>query len=787
MMAMTRILFSILLLLPLLTNAQQISIIPRPEKIVMNADKTPFIIGDRLQIVVLGTGHENSYFFLNEYLQKYYDVQTVVFMDTPNIKGAVYLNYERMDNRLPGAYTLEVKKDGIHINGDNEMGVFYGIQTLIQLLPVEKSAKLSIPAVTVTDRPRFGYRGLHLDVGRHFMPVSFIKKYLDYIALHKLNYFHWHLTDDQGWRIEIKKYPRLTTVGSKRNGTIIGRYPGNGNDNQVHEGFYTQDEVREVLDYAAKRYITVVPEIELPGHASAAIAAYPFLSCFPNEKTKIPANMISNATADAQSRGEKKFVQETWGVFDDVFCAGSDSTFGFLQDVLDEVAALFPSKYIHIGGDECPKSNWKRCPKCQQRIKQNNLKNEHQLQSYVIRRMDEYLNKKGKTIIGWDEILEGGLAPNAIVMSWRGEQGGIEAARQKHPVIMTPGNYVYFDHSQTKYEDSVTIGSFTPIEEVYSYEPAAKALTPEQAKYIIGAQANVWTEYMKNPAKVEYMVFPRLAALSEVLWSPKNAKSWPDFEKRLKTQFARYGLWNINYSRAYKNLSVAILPAAGNNGLLLKVVARNPAEKIVGVEHHANGHSEEQLITGTGSVSKVITNSASYNFTSVYGGDTNYVLQKIRFAQSTGKKIVLTNPPAQNFPGEGGAFGLVNGVVSEKGQNSTEWLGWQGKDLEAIVDLGRNRSIKEVITHVLTARGSQPCKPQWMEVLVSANGTSYKTVGKTTEVINDSLNMGRLYLSFPAATARFVKIRVKNFGTIPDGMPGAGNEAWLYADEIQVN
>ncbi len=492
----------------------------------------------------MGLGLENSANFLNEYLQQVYGFTLKV--STKNAPGAIHLNYEKMEYAIPGAYIMQVKKDQVYIAGDNEAGTFYGVQSLVQLLPVEKVAALKIPFVNIKDYPRFQYRGLMLDVGRHFFPVSFVKRYLDYIAMHKMNYFHWHLTEDQGWRIEIKKYPKLTEVGGYRNGTIIGRYPGKGNDSTRYGGFYTQEEVKEIVAYAAKRYITVIPEIEMPGHASAALTAFPNLGC----------------------TGGPYKVQETWGVFNDVFCAGNDSVFNFLQDVLDEVIPLFPAQYVHVGGDECPKESWKHCPKCQRRIKDLGLKDEHELQSYFIQRMEKYINGKGKTLIGWDEILEGGLAPNAVVMSWRGEKGGIEAAQQNHDVIMTPGSHVYLDHSQTKNEDSVTIGGYTTVQKTYSYEPIPKELNEAQAKHVLGAQGNVWTEYMKYPSKVEYMIFPRATALSEVLWSPKEQRNWPDFEKRLQTQFKRYGLWGANYSKAYFDLKASITPAKDNNGVV---------------------------------------------------------------------------------------------------------------------------------------------------------------------------------------------------------------------------
>lgn len=536
---------TLLLLLIAFNNAftQEISIIPQPAELKTSSGS--FTINSSTELVLLGSRLENSAAFLNDYLNQFYGFKLKTVKQTKS-KNVIRINFERMDNPIPGAYTLEVGNDGVYIAGDNETGAFYGIQTLIQLLPTEKSSALNIPFVSVTDKPRFGYRGVMLDVSRHFFPVEYVKKFIDYLALHKMNYFHWHLTDDQGWRIEIKKYPKLQTVAAYRNGTIIGRYPGTGNTNQRYGGFYTQEQVKEVVKYASARYITVIPEIEMPGHASAAIAAYPQLSCFPNESTKFDPR----ATWSGDTSGKQ--VQQTWGVHPDVF-APTEETFKFLQDVLDEVIPLFPSKFIHIGGDECPKDNWKRSAYAQKLIKDKNLKDEHGLQSYFVQRMEKYINSKGKSIIGWDEILEGGLAPNATVMSWRGEKGGIEAARLNHNVIMTPNTYVYFDYSQTRKEDSVVIGGFLPIQKVYSYEPLPSELPANQAKYILGGQSNLWTEYINNPGKAEYMLFPRVSALSEVLWTPKDKKSWNDFEKRLPTQLKRFDLWGTHYSKAYQD------------------------------------------------------------------------------------------------------------------------------------------------------------------------------------------------------------------------------------------
>ena len=523
--------------------AQQINIIPQPLSVII--EKGKFTITSATKLVVKDKKDYATASFLNKYLEEYYGIK-LKQVSTDADKSITISSGNKEEGLTASAYKFQSGSSGIQISGNSALGSFYGMQTLIQLLPLEKSKSLIIPAVDIEDEPRFAYRGAMLDVCRHFFSVSFIKKYIDYLALHKINYFHWHLTEDQGWRIEIKKYPNLTKVGSIRNGTIIGRYPGKGSDNKMDAGFYTQEQVKEIVEYASQRFITVIPEIEMPGHSGAAIAAYPLLSCFPNDKTVIPANMISEKSKLELASGRVKLVQETWGVHTDVY-APTEYTFKFLEDVLDEVIALFPSKYIHIGGDECPKDAWKKSEFCQQMIKEKGLKDEHGLQSYFIQRIEKYINKKGRTLIGWEEILEGGLAPNAMVMSWRGEEGGIAAAKENHTVIMTPGSHVYLDKAQTKNMDSVTIGGFLPFEKVYSYEPVPKELNAEQANYVLGAQGNLWTEYVANPSKAEYQLFPRLSALSEVLWSTKENKNWPAFQDKMKSQYARYKIWGANY------------------------------------------------------------------------------------------------------------------------------------------------------------------------------------------------------------------------------------------------
>jgi hexosaminidase len=528
-------------------TAEDYQVIPKPAELTMQVGK--FVI-DGSTSISAAEGLKEEAAFLAESIQQL----TQVSPSVTDQKASIVLTLNDQIENEEG-YTLEVAPDQINISGKNAKGVFYGIQSLVQLisLPEEGSSitDITVPAVTIKDQPRFIYRGMHLDVARHFFDVDFVKKYIDMIAMHKMNTFHWHLTEDQGWRIEIKKYPELTKVGAYRNGTITGHYPGETNDNERYGGFYTQDDIREVLAYAQKRHVEVIPEIELPGHSQAAIASYPYLSCFPEEPTEVPNGLMSEASKEQQKNGQPKVVQESWGVYNDVYCAGKEETFAFLEGVLDEVTALFPSKYIHIGGDECPKKNWERCPNCQKRIKEEGLEDEHALQSYFVTRMEKYLNSKGKQIIGWDEILEGGLAPNATVMSWRGVKGGIEAAKQDHNVIMTPNSHCYFDHYQSKDTDNepLSIGGFLPVEKVYSYEPVPEELSADQQHYILGAQGNIWSEYIPTDEHMEYMALPRATALSEVVWSQKEDKDFEDFKSRLNHMRKLYETKGYNYAK----------------------------------------------------------------------------------------------------------------------------------------------------------------------------------------------------------------------------------------------
>ena len=445
------------------------------------------------------------------------------------------INFSLNEKLNEEEYILKINTDQINIEASTETGAIFGFQSLFQLMNLNlKNGVVKLQNQVIKDSPRFKYRGMHLDVGRHMYPVAFIKKYIDGLAMLKFNNFHWHLTEDQGWRIEIEKYPELNNIGSYRDSTLIGHYTDKPwqFDKTRYGGYYTKKEIKEVVRYAQERGINVIPEIEMPGHSQAAVSSYPEFGC----------------------TGEQVGVAPLWGVFKEIYCSKNE-TFDFLEDIIDEVVELFPGKYIHIGGDEAPKTNWKACGNCQNVINREELKDEHELQSYFITRMEKYINSKGKQIIGWDEILEGGLAPNATVMSWRGVSGGIEAAKMNHEVIMTPNATCYLDHYQAKdtAKEPLAIGGYTPIEEIYNYEPIPNELDESLHKYIIGAQGNVWTEYMKTSDHVEYMVFPRIFALSEVVWA-KDKPSFNDFENKVIDMYPILDKMDINYSKHLERL-----------------------------------------------------------------------------------------------------------------------------------------------------------------------------------------------------------------------------------------
>lgn len=664
-------------------------------------------------------------------------------------------------------YQLVILNANVVLSANTPAGILYGLQTIGQLLDAATDAKIS--CATIVDFPRFSYRGMHLDVSRHFMPVSLIYTLLDELEQHKMNVFHWHLVDDQGWRIEIKKYPKLTEVGAWRE----DRSDLHWNDRPLSKkdalknigGFYTQDEIRAVVAYASQKNITVIPEIEMPAHVMSVLAAYPELSCT-GENLGVPPGGV-------------------WPITH-IYCAGKEETFVFLENVLTEVMDLFPSRYIHIGGDEADKTNWKKCAHCQKRMKDEGLKDEHELQSYFIHRIEKYLNAHGRNIIGWDEILEGGLAPNATVMSWRGEEGGIAAAKMGHNVIMTPGSHCYFDHYQGDPSiEPLAIGGYTPLSKVYSYEPVPKELTAEESRFVLGAQANHWTEYMPVGTHVEYMAFPRLAALSEVLWSPKESRDWDSFARRLPFQFDRYAKRGINAAKSTYQVQIKAVRASKGKGLEVSLSTEIPGTEIRytsdGTEPGANDkiYNKALFINNTTTIK-----AAGFSNGKQLGAATSRLFT---IHKAFGKALKLSNEPGEQYKANGEAS-LVDGVTGTVNHNDKNWLGFYGKDLEAIIDLGKTETLHNVWIETLHNSSAWIFAPGEVTVSFSEDGKKYSEAAPLNIAPCDQ-SRNRQTIAAQAsvnAEARYVKVIAKNHGQLPENHPGAGKDSWLFISEIVV-
>ncbi|WP_412561772.1 beta-N-acetylhexosaminidase [Winogradskyella sp. MIT101101] len=675
----------------------------------------------------------------------------------------------------PEGYRIEVNPIHIEISASTAQGAFYAVQSLRQLLPVGlETGKLSplgkmsagqkgiaISATIIRDYPQFQYRGMHLDVSRHMFSVEFIKKYIDALAMLKMNTFHWHLTDDQGWRIEIKKYPKLQEISAYRDETLIGHYSDQPHqfDSKRYGGFYTQNEVKDIVAYAKKRFVTVIPEIEMPGHAQAAIAAYPELGCA--------------STSSATSEPIK--VATKWGVFEDIYCP-NEKTFTFLEDVLDEVLELFPSTYIHIGGDEAPKTRWKNCEHCQDLIKTEGLKDEHELQSYFITKMESYLNSKGRQIIGWDEILEGGLAPNATVMSWRGISGAVEAAKAGHNVVMTPTSHCYFDYYQSENEDEpLAIGGFLPLEKVYGFNPIPEELTKEESKYVLGAQGNVWTEYMPTEDQVEYMAFPRLLAMSEVVWSKPENKNYENFVSRLETFHNRLDALDINYANHLYEIDGNMVSKNDSVFYELKTLTKGKTIRYTldGSVPDLNSKIYKSQIPITEST----TLKAAVFKENKQLGKT--FTQSINFHKAVGAKITIDKEPHKAYSGSG-AEGLINGISgSDSRYGDKEWLGFWGEDFEITIDLGEEKEINSIETRFYNGNGQWIYAPLEVDIEVEEEIEKIKLQTNDKNIVEFKLKK--------ELKGKTIKLRIPNYGTIPEGKQGGGNKAWTFIDEIIVN
>ncbi len=733
-------------------------IIPKPVSEIIK--QGIFILDENTKIVTVNQLNGVSDYF-ESYLKETFQFE---LSQEKSAKKIVFKIDKSITNEE--GYALEIRKNKISISSRNAKGAFYAVQSLLQLLPIKTTSKsIAIQCLEIKDAPRFSYRGMHLDVARHFFSVAFIKKYINLIAMLKMNTFHWHLTEDQGWRIEIKKYPKLQEIAAFRNETLIGHYSEQPHkfNGKKYGGFYTQEEIKDIVKYASERQITIIPEIEMPGHSQAAIAAYPELGC----------------------TGEQFEVATKWGVFEELYCP-KESTFKFLEDVIDEVVALFPGKYIHIGGDEAPKTRWKECTHCQKRIKKEGLKDEHELQNYFITRMEKYINSKGKQIIGWDEILEGGLAPNATVMSWRGTKGAVQAAKKQHDVILTPGSHCYFDHYQSDNQNEpLAIGGFLPLEKVYHFNPIPKEFTKEESTYVLGAQGNVWTEYIKTPEKVEYMAFPRAIALAEVVWSSQENKNYTDFIKRLEFYQKRLDKLNVNYANHIYEVTGKL---KNTNGLLTYELSAT--SKTYPIYYSINDSAPSKLY------SNPITVNSSLNIKAVIRDlDTKNLgstfEQKINLHKAIAAKISLNIPPNEAY-NAGGKQALINGNSgNNKRYGDKEWLGFSGEDLEITIEFDKPTEINAITTRFYNGNGQWIYAPKELKLqlkLEDGSAISSRTIIKSRDslLVNFNLDISPFYPKDEVLKTKMLKITIPNYGIIPEGKQGAGHKAWTFIDEIII-
>ena len=678
------------------------------------------------------------------------------------------------------AYTLNVSRNGVEVKASGLNGFNYAIQTIKQMLPAEVFGNIeaadkewTLPCVCIKDAPRFGYRGLHMDVSRHFFDMDEVKKYLDIMEVHKLNTLHWHLTDDQGWRLEIKKYPRLTEVGSIRNKTIIGHiFESNEYDHTRYgEGcYFTQDQVKEILEYAAGKGITVIPEIDLPGHMLAALAAYPELGC----------------------TGGPYEVWGDWGIADDVLCVGKEKTMQFLEDVLTEVCELFPAEYVHIGGDECPKVRWENCPHCQAKIAELGLKDddhyqaEHYLQGYVTSRMEKFLAEKGKKLIGWDEILEGEIAPNATVMSWRGVAGGLQAVRMGHDAIMTPNTFYYLDYYQSldKENEPLAIGGYLPVEKCYSYEPFTADMTDEEKAHVLGVQANLWTEYIATPDHLHYMLLPRLAALCEVQWCQPEVKNWDRFFDSADDFCAIYDVMGYDYGKHLFDAmgDVRVNKDKGCVEVVLDAQGDTP------IRYTLDG-SEPTLESPVYSEPVEIREDCTIKARSDRNGLSGRTYEKTFTAhKAMGRPVQALTETHPNY-----TFAcpdlLTDGLVGEGPYNSGDFAGWYNRPFEAVIDMG-GASYSEMTLSTFVFKHDWVFQPESIKVFTSDDGENFTEVAHMDitgiENINDGNGAIDYTLQFPETSAKHLKVVAECCTSLPEWHPGAGHPGFLFIDELIV-
>ncbi len=744
-------------------------VVPLPDQIEM-ADGESFRLNGSTKILYPEGNEkmERNASFLSDYLELSTGIRpkTTTAVEEQN---AVILSIG-LQHENPEAYRIQIDGETIRIEGASEAAVFYGIQTLRKSVPIGDYGNITFNPVTINDAPRYTHRGMMLDVSRHFQSVDFVKKYIDLLALHNINRFHWHLTDDQGWRIQIEAYPKLTEVGSMRSETVIGRNTGEY-DGTPHGGFYTKEELKEVVAYAADRYITIIPEVDLPGHMLAAMTAYPELGC----------------------TGGPYEVARDWGIFDDVLCPGKEETFTFLEAVLTEVIEIFPSEYIHIGGDEAPKTRWEECPDCQARITELGLTDrdghlaEHLLQSYVTTRIEKFLNDHGRNIIGWDEILEGELAPNATVMSWRGMGGGIQAAQMGHDVIMSPTTHCYFDYYQTDQTDDepFSIGGYIPLELVYSLEPTPEQLTEEQKKHILGVQANLWTEYIRVEDHVEYMTLPRLAAMSEVQWMNPAKKEYSDFLKRLPRLLSLYEKLDYNFATHVLDVKADLNPNFDTNALDVTLSTIDDAPIYYTLDDSEPTESSP-LYQGT----FAIREECQLKAIAIRNGKKSKLFSdQIIISKSSFKPIELLSTPDTKYAYRGAPM-LVDGLQGNSTNYRTgRWIGFLNEDMVAVIDLLESTEISNAVIRntVLTIDGIFDAA----EIVVESsddhqNFTKVASITISDQNLKHWSDISVHTLTFEPVTARYFKVTVKS-SVMPDWHPNKGSRAFMFLDEIRLD
>ncbi len=763
---------------PQAAEGSPLHIVPQPLSVVRSAGF--FTVGPGT-VLVYHTGNpetQKSVLYLADILRRStgFPLKVVDAAATPR-KDYISFRPIRDESLHREGYRLEVRDDAVVLEANNDPGFFYAAQTVLQLLPPEVYAvrrpKLhawKLPCVTIIDTPRYTWRGFMLDVSRHFLPKQFVKKVIDYLAMHKMNTFHWHLNDDQGWRIEIKKYPRLTQTSAwradKEDVHWNIRPAQTAGEPALYGGFYTQDEIREIVRYAADRYITIVPEIEMPSHATAVLTAFPELSCTGGPFTVPPGSV--------------------WPI-KDIYCGGNDSVFVFLENVLAEVVDLFPGTFLHIGGDEADKTEWRRCPKCQARIRAEGLADEMELQSYFTRRIETTLTRLGKRLIGWDEIIEGGLPPRTAVMSWRGTQGGIEAARSGHDVVMTPTSHCYLDYYQgAPVLEPLAIGGYLPLETVYSFEPTPDSLTPAEARHILGVQANLWAEYVPDSTTAEYMIFPRIAATAELGWTARSLRSWPSFLDRLETQFKRYDARGINAARSIMAVSVT---DSFDTAAWKRIVALSSQSGRGEIRYTLDGSTPTSLSALYREPFDVSTSctltTATFKEGRMIGPTT---VRRLSVTPFRAVSVLLSSPP-ENAAADAGGGRLIDHRRASPSASDIQWTGWKGRDITIILDLGSVVPVHRLTAGFFHETVRLAFPPPAVAVSISEDGVAYTHAGyiQHPSPVKDPRPVVRDYtLGLQGMSARFVKLVATSPGPAPDWHKFALQPTWIYADEITV-